>query len=169
MPVSRGRGGRKRPNKSRRKGRADYSQPIAKPGSQTEAELSTVAFIATAMGSLPIQPSCPGPLLVHANGAFECHGAGCPGGINIHHSADAIDPCHTRPEIRVRNACSRCLTHADNAQMSEHACSGQQIEHDDGAIECSSGDACLGDEALHLSSQSCRFSGPCPRNCQPAV
>jgi hypothetical protein len=143
-------------------------------GSVTDAELTTVELIAAAMGGLSEQPACPGPLLVHADGAFECHGPDCPGGTVVFHSEDVIDPCHTRPEVAVRHACSRCTMQPGRPATAGLAvgpggmvCGGQQIEHDDGGVECSAGDACLGDDVLHASSRSCRFAGPCLRNCRP--
>jgi hypothetical protein len=132
----------------------------------TDAELAAVEMIATAMGNVPPRPACPGPLLVHVDGAFECHGADCPGGTVIFHSDDVVEPCASHPGIRTLHACPRCLTHSEGAGVAEHTCAGQQIEHDDGTIECTAGDACLGEHALHMSSRSCRLLGPCPRNCQ---
>lgn len=170
MPVSRGRGGRKHPDKSRQRARARAARvvPLVIPDSVTDAELSTVQLVATAMSQLPSQPACAGPLLVHADGAFECHGPGCPGGLAVFHGEDDIDPCFRHPEIRTRHGCPRCLTHSDNAAMAELACAGEQVEHDDGTIDCSAGAACLGGTVLHLSGRSCRVFGPCPRDCQPA-
>lgn len=71
MPVSRGRGARRRPDRNRHRSRARsgprhpaLSVPI--PGSVTDAELAAVELIATAMGHVPAKRTCPGPLLVHA-------------------------------------------------------------------------------------------------------
>ncbi|WP_420117651.1 hypothetical protein [Micromonospora sp.] len=136
------------------------------PDSVTDAELSTVQLVATAMSRLPTDPACPGPLLVHTDGAFECHGPGCPGGLAIFHGQDDVDPCSRRPEIRTRHGCPRCLTRSDGAALVEHTCTGEQVEHDDCGIDCSAGDACLGTDALHLSGRSCRMFGTCSRNCR---
>jgi hypothetical protein len=125
-------------------------------------------MIAAATGSLAPHPACPGPLLVHADGAFECHGADCPGATVIFHGEDVIEPCSRHPGIRTLHACPRCLTHSWGAGLAEHTCTGQQIEHDDGTLECTAGDACLGPDAIHMSSCSCRMLGPCPRDCQAA-
>ncbi|GGM23022.1 hypothetical protein GCM10007977_025280 [Dactylosporangium sucinum] len=146
---------------------ATVSIPI--PDSVTDAELTTVQMIAAAMGEFPAEPACPGPLLIHADGAFECHGENCPGGMAIYHSDDVVEPCLRHPEVRTLHACPRCLTHSDGAALAEHTCTGEQIEHDDGAVECTAGDACLGEQALHLSGRSCRVFGPCPRNCEPVL
>lgn len=141
----------------------------------TDAEPTTVQMIAAAMGGLPEQPACPGPVVVHADGAFECHGTvsgvvgrrALPRRHGVLHGDDTLDPCQTRPEIRTRHACPRCLTHSDGAGLAEYTCTSQLIEHDDGTTDCSTGGACLGPDALHMSASSCRFSDPCPRNCQP--
>jgi hypothetical protein len=85
----------------------------------------------------------------------------------IFHSEDVVEPCARHPEIRTLHACARCLTHSDGATLAEHTCSGQQIDHDDGTVECTADDACLGPQAIHFSSQSCRMVGLCPRNCRP--
>src|SRR5579859_2071472 len=125
-------------------------------------------MIASAMGNLPSEPACPGPLLVHADGAFECHGTDCPGGTVVFHSDDVVEPCARHPEIRTLHACPRCSTHSeDDDGLAGYACSGQQIEHDDGLVECTAGDECVGEQAIHLSGMSCRFLGPCPRHCEP--
>ena len=143
--------------------------PVPGPGSVTEAELATVEMIAVAMGSVASQPACPGPLLVHHDGAFECHGAGCPGGLAIFHSDDVVEPCGRQAGIRTRHACPRCMAHSDDAGLAGPACAGLQIQHDDGTAECTAGGACPGAQAIHMSSRSCRLLGPCPRNCQPAL
>lgn len=120
------------------------------------------------MGHVPTRPACGGLLLVHADGAFECHGDGCPGAMVIFHSDDVVESCALHPEIRTRHACSRCLMHSQGAGLAEHTCTGQRIEHDDGTVDCTAGDVCLGGQAIHMSSRSCRMLGPYPRNCQPA-
>jgi hypothetical protein len=135
------------------------------PGSMTDAELTAVEMIAMAMGKLPLQPSRPGPLLIHADGTFECHGPQCPGGMVVFHSDDVLEPCVRNPQIRTRHACPRCFTHSSEPALVEHACTGQLIEHDDGQVECTAGDACLGRHAIHMSRRSCRMFGPCARNC----
>ncbi|HCT80759.1 MAG TPA: hypothetical protein DGT23_30170 [Micromonosporaceae bacterium] len=133
----------------------------------TDAELSTVQLIAAKVGGLPLEPSCPGPLLVHADGAFECHGPDCPGATAVFHSDDVLDPCQRHPEIRTMHACTRCAINSDSAAMLEHVCSGQQIEHDDGTFDCTAGEKCLGVDEFHVSSASCRMFGPCTKQCEP--
>jgi hypothetical protein len=116
MPVSRGRRGKtRRPGNTRQRPHAQPRewQGLPIPETMTNAELDTVEFIALAMGRLPRQPSCPGPLVVHADGAMECHGADCPGAMVIFHEGDVVDPCQTHPEIHTRHACSRCRDHTD--------------------------------------------------------
>ncbi len=139
------------------------------PGSVTDAELAAVEMIATAMGRVPAQPACPGPLLVHADGAIECHGDSCPGAMAIFHSDDVVESCALHPEIQTLHACPSCLPHSGGAGLTEHTCAGQRIEHDDGKVDCTAGDACLGERAIHATSRRCRMLGPCPRNCQPAL
>lgn len=172
MPVSRGRGGRRRPDKDRKRGRPRSTRtqsafPASLPGSLSDAELASVEMIAMAMGRLLPYPACPGPLLIHVDGAFECHGADCVGAMAIFHSDDVLEPCSRHSEIQTLHACPRCLTHSKGVALAEHTCTGQQIEHDDGAFDCTAGDGCLGEHALHMSSCSCRMFGPCPRNCRP--
>jgi hypothetical protein len=139
------------------------------PDSVSDAELSTVEIIAMAMEGVPSQPACPGPLLVHADGAMECHGPGCPGAMVVFHSEDVVDPCRVHPEILTLHACLRCLTHTEGVELAEHTCTGEQIDHDDGTVECTAGDRCLGEAAIYMSGRSCRLTGPCPRNCQPTL
>jgi hypothetical protein len=139
------------------------------PGSVTDAELAAVELIATAMGHVPAQPTCPGPLLVHAGGGIECHGDGCPGAMVIFHSDDVVESCALHPGIRTLHGCPRCLTHSEAAGLAGHMCAGQRIEHDDGTADCTAGDACLGERAVYVASRSCRMLGPCSRNCQPAL
>jgi hypothetical protein len=50
----------------------------------------------------------------------------------IFHSDDALDPCQTHPDVRALRACPRRLIHSDGAELAEHTCTGQIIEHDDG-------------------------------------
>ncbi len=173
MPKSRGRGGRRRPNTTRSGTQARSGQtrkaPLAVPahGALTDAELVAVQTIADAMGALPPQPACTGPLLVHATGVFECHGAGCPGGLAIFHSDDVVEPCTLHPGIRTRHACPRCLAHSDGlVELATQTCTGVQIDHDDDIFECTLGDACLGKDAIHMSSRTCRASGSCSRDCR---
>lgn len=174
MPVSRGRGGRRRPGRTRHRGQAPAAARLPEPSvlipvSATGAELAAVQMIAMAMGDVPVQPACPGPLLVHADGAFECHGTDCPGAMAIFHSDDVVESCALHPGIRTLHACPRCGAHSEGAGLAEHTCAGQRIEHDDGGVDCTAGDACLGERAIHAPSWSCRMFGPCPRNCQPSL
>lgn len=170
MPQSRGRKPKRQPkghHRIRAKTRAAGPVPLLIPDSITDAELSTVQLIAAKMGMVPRQPSCSGPLLVHLDGAFECHGPDCPGGLAVFHSDDVLDPCTRHPQIRTWHACPRCLTHSDNAVLAEHTCTGQQIEHDDGTYDCTAGERCLGPDELHMSSITCRLLGPCTKACPP--
>jgi hypothetical protein len=57
--------------------------PASIPETVGDAELASVEMIATAMGGLLSHPACPGPLLIHVDGAFECHGTDCPGAMAI--------------------------------------------------------------------------------------
>lgn len=144
VPKSRGRKKPAKHNGGRAKPQRLQPVPPLIPNSVTDAELSTVQLIAAKVGGLPPEPSCPGPLLVHADGAFECHGDGCPGATVIFHHEDVLGPCSRHPEVRAMHACSRCATHSDGAETLEHICSGQQIEHDDGTFDCTAGERCLG-------------------------
>lgn len=82
----------------------------------TDPEVATMKM---ATGRLPSRPSCPAPLLIHADGTFECHGPDCPGACNIFHSDRIVGSCASYAEIRTLHACLRCLTHlwGDSADM----------------------------------------------------
>ena len=73
----------------------------------TPEELSTVMLLAERWLGMPEQPECGGPVLVHENGSFECHGSDCPGATDVFHGDDAIENCVYR-RLRTWSPCSRC-------------------------------------------------------------
>lgn len=50
-------------------------------------------FLAGLWVSMPQRPACEGPVLVHEDGSFECHGPGCQGATAAFHGEDAIENC----------------------------------------------------------------------------
>lgn len=131
-------------------------------GENREVEEDTLHMLIACYGQLPRHPDCPGPLLIHRDGAFECHGPNCPGGTVVYHGEDALAPCGYQG-IPTIHACGRCAQHAESPGDLEFECSGVRIDHFDGVQECSRGDACLGPDAFHASFRSCGWSEPCPR------
>ncbi|MCZ4102842.1 hypothetical protein C8250_034010 [Streptomyces sp. So13.3] len=71
----------------------------------------TLALLEATYGALPLTPSCPGPLLLHqADGAFECHGGGCPGSLQVFHDPHGVHLCDGRPPgIRPWHGCAACV------------------------------------------------------------
>jgi hypothetical protein len=67
---------------------------------------STVAFLASTYGRLPQVPECSGPVLIHVDGSFECHGT-CEGATSVYHGEDALAPCGFK-SLPTRRACTRC-------------------------------------------------------------
>jgi hypothetical protein len=77
--------------------------------SESTGEISAVMFLAGLWVSMPQQPACEGPVLVHEDGSFECHGPGCPGSTAAFHGEDAIENCRYRG-LTTWSPCSRCAT-----------------------------------------------------------
>lgn len=84
---------------------------------KTAAEMATVHLIASASDGNPEQlPECGGPLVIHATGEFECHGA-CvetqpASALHSHfHGPDALEPCDSRlaRKVKLWGQCRRCL------------------------------------------------------------
>lgn len=71
-------------------------------------EVSTAQFLDLVAELFPDRPACPGPVLVHADGSFECHGPACPSGTRAHHPADVVHACQDHPELTPYVACPRC-------------------------------------------------------------
>lgn len=83
--------------------------PFARPealGEDQGDEQSTVQFLATIYMQLSREPSCDGPVLIHNDGTFECHGT-CEGATKTFHDDDALAPCGYG-SIPTRTACARC-------------------------------------------------------------
>lgn len=84
-------------------------------------EMQTVGMIARMQDEA--KPPCPGPVVVHRDGVFECHG-GCSGVSTAFHDSDSIWPCDsamTRFGLKRANggqsldelatSCNRCRNH----------------------------------------------------------
>jgi hypothetical protein len=147
---------------------AGHSPVLGSPaGGMTAAEQVTVRMLTTAWVSRSGGQTCPGPVVVHQSGGFECHGPCSAGGVtsamNVWHPEDATEPCPGRVAA-LRGACPRCR-HATPAFGYDHPppCSGTEIDHDDGSHECTAGQACAGPDALHMTSMSCSFLSACGR------
>jgi hypothetical protein len=87
---------------------------IVPAGRELEAE--TIMMMDAAWSGLSRSPSCDGPILVHVDGSFECHGD-CNGGVHrsamkTWHDLDlAVWPCNAteRPPVdEIGARCSRC-------------------------------------------------------------
>jgi hypothetical protein len=79
-----------------------------------EAELTTLVMLGQAWDALPSTAgACPGLLLIHPDGNFECHG-GCDGGINVsamtsrHDIDDAVWPGTSPQRPRVETIFCPC-------------------------------------------------------------
>jgi hypothetical protein len=82
-------------------------------------EFLAISIIAGAAEAHPELPVCVGPLFIHVNGLFECHGVGCEASepvscLDSHfHGPDAVSPCSEarRLRARLRGVCPRCAGH----------------------------------------------------------
>lgn len=80
-------------------------------------EFLAISIIAGVAGAHPELPECVGPLFIHVNGNFECHGAGCVAAepvscLESHfHDEDSVNPCSLArgAGIRLNGACGRCV------------------------------------------------------------
>jgi hypothetical protein len=63
-------------------------------------------------------PECVGPIFLHVDGNFECHGAGCVAAAPVScldshfHGDDSVHPCSLAGDwgMRLRGLCVRCET-----------------------------------------------------------
>src|SRR5262245_33894483 len=77
--------------------------------SKPSGEISAVMFLADLWVSMPQRPACEGPVLVHEDGSFECHGPDCPGATAVFHGEDAIENCSYQG-LTTWSPCGRCAT-----------------------------------------------------------
>lgn len=139
---------------------------------RTDAAQTTVGFLAETYTGLqhrdPKSPACGGPLLVHADGSFQCT-AGCPGGTKVVHVPEALHFCDYADRLGIRadelgHTCPSCTAvgAADQPGMFS-SCTGTEIDHQDGTTTCTLGDGCVGEDVMHASGQSCGLLAPCER------
>lgn len=142
--------------------------------SRSEAAQSTVAFLAKTYTLMARQdpndeePACGGPLLIHADGTFQCV-AGCPGGTTVIHVPVALHFCDYADRIGITadelgHICPQC-TAAGSAGHSRAvmACPGVELDHPDGTTTCTLGDDCVGADVFHGSGRTCNLLEPCER------
>jgi hypothetical protein len=135
----------------------------------SRAEETSVWMIA--QGQDPANPPCPGPIAIHVDGAFECHG-GCEGVMTAFHEPDALATCDDDRVPEVAHVCRRCVDQkpvVDNPAPASAvkagvmpgiaACAGMEIDHEDGSVTCSLGDDCADPGAFHASGISCSLTG----------
>lgn len=139
---------------------------------QPEAAQSTAVFLITAHTATakedPDGPACGGPLLIHADGAFQCT-AGCPGGTAVLHLPEALHFCHYADRLGIDadelgHVCQACTAAgASEAGSMFSACTGIELDHRDGTTSCSLGDSCHEKDAPHAAGQTCGLMEPCER------
>lgn len=129
-------------------------------------EDSSVLMLTTAWDSMsPADGTCPGPVIIHEDGAFECHGT-CESAMTVWHEAHNGGTRYCPGGVTdLRSACPRCFEVAAVSPdlVAGGRCMGTQIDHEDGETTCTEGDACPGDDVWHATGMSCTFAGPCER------
>jgi hypothetical protein len=135
-----------------------------------DAARSTVRFLMQTYVAMnnqaPHGPACGGPLLVHADGAFQCT-AGCPGGTNVLHVPEALHFCDYADQLGIHadelgHICPQCTaTGAAGHAGAITLCTGIQIDHQDGTTTCTLGEDCSDPDAMHPSGQTCGLFEPC--------
>lgn len=114
----------------------------------------------------PADGKCPGPVIIHEDGAFECHGGVCESAMAVWHEAHNGGTRYCPGGVTdLRNACPRCFEVAAVSpdRLDIPRCMGTQIDHEDDVTTCTEGDACPGEDVFHVSGMSCGFAGPCDR------
>lgn len=113
----------------------------------------------------PSDGVCPGPVILHEDGAFECHGT-CDSAMSVWHESHNGGTRYCPGGITdLRNACPRCFEVASVSpdRMAIPRCMGKQLDHLDGVMTCTEGDACPGEDVFHATGMSCSFAGRCER------
>jgi len=138
---------------------------------------STVGMLVTTYMGIqrrdPDGPACGGPLLVHADGSFQCT-AGCPGGLKVVHLPEALHYCDHADRLGIHadelgHLCTACTALGEGSHDPMFsACTGTELDHEDGAATCSLGDACQGIGLPHATDTPAIWSNrasdaACPR------
>lgn len=130
------------------------------------AEDTSVTMLTSKWDSLdPAAGKCAGPVILHEDGAFECHGT-CDSAMAVWHEAHNGGTRYCPGGVTdLRNACPRCFEVAAVSpdRVDVPRCMGAQVDHQDGVTTCTEGAACPGDDVFHASGMSCSFFGPCER------
>ncbi|MGK4909678.1 hypothetical protein [Streptomyces albus] len=139
-------------------------------GNRSEAAQSTVRFLVNTYAALedqaPDGPACGGPLLIHADGGFQCT-AGCPGGTKVLHVPEALHFCDYADRLGITgdelgHVCPECTVEGASGHPRRVTfCTGVEIEHQNGTTTCSLGTECTGLDTLHPSGQTCGLLSPC--------
>jgi hypothetical protein len=79
---------------------------LSMPGPPPEL-VATMGMLGDTYARLPRTPSCAGPLFVHADGGYECHGLDCLGELAVWHSPTSVVPC-VEAQLPTRCACGVC-------------------------------------------------------------
>jgi hypothetical protein len=130
---------------------------------QSEPERTAVMMVQLATSQQGGGPSCPGPVVVHETGAFECRGPSCPGTAYRRHGPGVPRACPAG-QSELATTCRRCV---DDVTVFEGApgaavCPGMEVDHIDGSVTCTEGRLCLGAESLHAQGMTCSLlSEPC--------
>ena len=130
----------------------------------TARQTSTMTMVRMNTARQKSSPWCPGPVVVHETGAFECHGPGCEGTAFHRHEERVVQPCPAG-QSELATVCRRCVDDVTVAAGGPGAsvCPGFEVDHEDGSVTCTEGAACLGDDALHTQGISCSLRpGRCP-------
>jgi hypothetical protein len=155
----------RRSNQRQGSGAGFSGSPIGGFAGMSGEDTSVMMLISTWDSLDPADGKCPGPVILHEDGAFECHGT-CESAMAVWHEAHNGGTRYCPGGITaLRNACPRCFEVAavspDRLDLAR--CMGTQIDHQDGVTTCTEGEACPGDEVFHASGMSCSFFGPCER------
>lgn len=141
---------------------------------RSQAAQSTVGFLAKTYAMMARQdpnheqPACGGPLLIHADGGFQCT-AGCPGGTKVVHVPEALHFCDYADRLGITadelgHICPECTAPGSAGHpRAVTSCPGIEIDHQDGTTTCSLEDDCAGADVLHGSGQTCGLLKPCQR------
>lgn len=121
-----------------------------------DAETSTLTMVRMNTARQTSASWCPGPVVVHETGAFECHGPGCEGTAFRRHKERVVQPCPAG-QSELATVCRRCVDDVTVAEGGPGAnvCPGFEIDQEVGSVTCTEGAACLGGDALHAQGISC--------------
>lgn len=141
---------------------------------RSPAAQSTVGFLAKTYALMARQdpnhkePACGGPLLIHADGGFQCT-ANCPGGTRVVHVPEALHFCDYADRLGITadelgHICPECTaTGSAGHPRAVTACPGVELDHQDGTTTCTLGDDCAGPDVFHGTGRTCNLLNPCER------